>query len=148
MSTWDADGFVFTSESVTGGHPDKMADQISDTILDAALAQDPGSRVAVETLLTTGLIVIAGELTTKAVLDYAGLARECVRDIGYVGGEFGFDADAVGVLVALDKQSPDIAQGVDASREARTSQPEHPYDRAGAGDQGIDRKSTRLNSSH
>jgi len=137
MSTPDADGFVFTSESVTGGHPDKMADQISDTILDAALAQDPGSRVAVETLLTTGLIVIAGELTTKAVLDYASLARDCVRDIGYVGGEFGFDADAVGVLVALDKQSPDIAQGVDASREARTSQPEHPYDRAGAGDQGM-----------
>ena len=137
MSTPDADGFVFTSESVTGGHPDKMADQISDTILDAALAQDPGSRVAVETLLTTGLIVIAGELTTKAVLDYASLARDCVRDIGYVGGEFGFDADAVGVLVALDKQSPDIAQGVDASREARTSQPEHPYDREGAGDQGM-----------
>ena len=137
MSTWDADGFVFTSESVTGGHPDKMADQISDTILDAALAQDPGSRVAVETLLTTGLIVIAGELTTKAVLDYAGLARECVRDIGYVGGELGFDADAVGVLVALDKQSPDIAQGVDASREVRTSGHEHPYDQAGAGDQGM-----------
>ena len=137
MSTPEADGFVFTSESVTGGHPDKMADQISDTILDAALAQDPSSRVAVETLLTTGLIVIAGELTTKAVLDYASLARDCVRDIGYVGGEFGFDADAVGVLVALDKQSPDIAQGVDASREARTSQPEHPYDREGAGDQGM-----------
>ena len=112
MTTWDPDGFVFTSESVTGGHPDKMADQISDTILDAALGQDPDSRVAVETLLTTGLIVIAGELTTKAVLDYASLARDCVRDIGYVGGEIGFDADAVGVLVALDKQSPDIAQGV------------------------------------
>src|SRR6516165_6557729 len=92
MSTEETGGFVFTSESVTGGHPDKMADQISDTILDAALAQDPGSRVAVETLLTTGLIVIAGELTTKAVLDYAGLARDCVRDIGYVGGEIGFDA--------------------------------------------------------
>ena len=137
MSTWDPDGFVFTSESVTGGHPDKMADQISDTILDAALAQDPGSRVAVETLLTTGLIVIAGELTTKAVLDYAGLARDCVRDIGYVGGEIGFDADAVGVLVALDKQSPDIAQGVAASREMRTSRYEDPYDQAGAGDQGM-----------
>jgi len=137
MSTWDPDGFVFTSESVTGGHPDKMADQISDTILDAALAQDPGSRVAVETLLTTGLIVIAGELTTKAVLDYATLARDCVRDIGYVGGEIGFDADAVGVLVALDKQSPDIAQGVAASREMRTSRYEDPYDQAGAGDQGM-----------
>jgi S-adenosylmethionine synthetase len=137
MSTWDPDGFVFTSESVTGGHPDKMADQISDTILDAALEQDPDSRVAVETLLTTGLIVIAGELTTKAVLDYASLARDCVRDIGYVGGEIGFDADAVGVLVALDKQSPDIAQGVTASREMRTSGQEDPYDQAGAGDQGM-----------
>ena len=137
MSTEDSGGFVFTSESVTGGHPDKMADQISDTILDAALAQDPGSRVAVETLLTTGLIVIAGELTTKAVLDYATLARDCVRDIGYVGGEIGFDADAVGVLVALDKQSPDIAQGVAASREMRTSRYEDPYDQAGAGDQGM-----------
>src|SRR5215467_11489596 len=136
MDAIDTDGFVFTSESVTEGHPDKMADQISDSILDAALAQDPGSRVAVETLLTTGLIVIAGELTTKAVLDYAGIARDCARRIGYAGGEFGFDADAVGVLVALDKQSPDIAQGVDASREVRTSGDEHPYDRAGAGDQG------------
>jgi S-adenosylmethionine synthetase len=137
MSTPEADGFVFTSESVTGGHPDKMADQISDTILDAALGQDPGSRVAVETLLTTGLIVIAGELTTKAVLDYAGLARDCVRDIGYEGGEFGFDADAVGVLVALDKQSPDIARGVDASRETRTSRQDDAYDQVGAGDQGM-----------
>jgi S-adenosylmethionine synthetase len=137
MSTLDAGGFVFTSESVTGGHPDKMADQISDTILDAALAQDPGSRVAVETLLTTGLIVIAGELTTGAVLDYPRLARDCVRDIGYVGGDFGFDADAVGVLVALDKQSPDIARGVDASQETRASRPFDAYDQVGAGDQGM-----------
>jgi S-adenosylmethionine synthetase len=137
MSTLDAGGFVFTSESVTAGHPDKMADQISDTILDAALAQDPRSRVAVETLLTTGLIVIAGELTTEAVLDYPGLARDCVRGIGYVGGEFGFDADAVGVLVALDKQSPDIARGVDASQEMRASRPFDPYDQVGAGDQGM-----------
>jgi S-adenosylmethionine synthetase len=137
MSTLDAGGFVFTSESVTGGHPDKMADQISDTILDAALAQDPRSRVAVETLLTTGLIVIAGELTTEAVLDYPRLARDCVRDIGYVGGEFGFDADAVGVLVALDKQSPDIARGVDASHEMRAHRPYDLYDQVGAGDQGM-----------
>jgi S-adenosylmethionine synthetase len=138
MSTVDTSGFVFTSESVTEGHPDKMADQISDAILDAALAQDPDSRVAVETLLTTGLIVIAGELTTKAILDYAGLARDCVRRIGYTGGEFNFDADAVGVMVALDKQSPDIAQGVDAARETRGGQYEqHPYDQAGAGDQGM-----------
>jgi S-adenosylmethionine synthetase len=136
MSTWDDDGFVFTSESVTGGHPDKMADQISDAILDAALEQDPHSRVAVETLLTTGLIVIAGELTTKAVLDYAAIARATVREIGYSNGDFRFDADAVGVLVALDKQSPDIAQGVDASRETRVAAGD-PYDQAGAGDQGM-----------
>ncbi|HEV3294747.1 MAG TPA: methionine adenosyltransferase [Streptosporangiaceae bacterium] len=137
MSTPDADGFVFTSESVTAGHPDKMADQISDSILDAALGQDPDSRVAVETLLTTGLIVIAGELTTKAVLDYASLARACVRDIGYDSGEIGFDADAVGVMVALDRQSPDIARGVDASQEVRNSSHDDPYDQAGAGDQGM-----------
>jgi S-adenosylmethionine synthetase len=137
MSTPDADGFVFTSESVTEGHPDKMADQISDSILDAALAQDPHSRVACETLLTTGLIVVAGELTTQAVLDYAGIARACVRDIGYVGGDFGFDSAAVGVIVALDKQSPDISQGVDASHEARGGGDDHPYDLAGAGDQGM-----------
>ncbi len=132
------DGFVFTSESVTEGHPDKMADQISDAILDAALAADPDSRVAVETLLTTGLIVIAGELTTKAVLDYTAIARDCVRRAGYTSGEFGFDADGVGVLVALDKQSPDIAQGVTAASEARRGQHDHhPYDQAGAGDQGM-----------
>ncbi|MBO0807039.1 MAG: methionine adenosyltransferase [Actinobacteria bacterium] len=137
MSTRDDNGFVFTSESVTEGHPDKMADQISDAVLDAALAQDPGSRVACETLLTTGLIVVAGELTTKAVLDYAQLARDCVRDIGYSSGDFGFDADAVGVLVALDKQSPDIAQGVAASHEARGAAGGDDYDRVGAGDQGM-----------
>ena len=136
MST-QHDGFVFTSESVTEGHPDKMADQISDAILDAALAQDAQSRVAVETLLTTGLIVVAGELTTTAVLDYSAIARAVVRDIGYSNGDCGFDAGAVGVLVALDKQSPDIAQGVDASREARSSAGQHPYDQAGAGDQGM-----------
>ncbi|MGH3068349.1 MAG: methionine adenosyltransferase [Streptosporangiaceae bacterium] len=137
MSTQEQDSFVFTSESVTEGHPDKMADQISDAILDAALAQDPQSRVAVETLLTTGLIVIAGELTTRALLDYPGIARSTVRDIGYNTGEFGFDAEAVGVILALDRQSPDIAQGVAASREARTGTGDHPYDRAGAGDQGM-----------
>ena len=137
MSMREHDGFVFTSESVTEGHPDKMADQISDAILDAALAQDSQARVAAETLLTTGLIVIAGELTAQAVLDYPAIARACVRDIGYDSGEFGFDADAVGVLVALDKQSPDIARGVDASREARAGADGHHYDRAGAGDQGM-----------
>ena len=137
MSTPDGNGFVFTSESVTEGHPDKMADAISDAILDAALRADPQSRVACETLLTTGLIVIAGELTTKATLDYAAIARETVREIGYNSGELGFDADAVGVVVALDKQSPDIAQGVDAAHESRSGGSGDAYDLAGAGDQGM-----------
>jgi S-adenosylmethionine synthetase len=139
MSANKAGGFVFTSESVTAGHPDKMADQISDAVLDAALAADPASRVACETLLTTGLIVIAGEITTAGTIDYAGVARQTVREIGYDSGEFGFDADAVGVLVALDRQSPDIAQGVDAARDARVGQDHDadPYDQAGAGDQGM-----------
>jgi len=137
MSAPIASGFVFTSESVTAGHPDKMADQISDAILDAALAQDPGSRVAVETLLTTGLIVIAGEITTAATIDYSKVARETVREIGYDTADFGFDAGAVGVIVALDRQSADIAQGVDAAREARAGDGTDPYDQAGAGDQGM-----------
>ena len=137
MSTPDGNGFVFTSESVTEGHPDKMADAISDSILDAALRADPQSRVACETLLTTGLIVIAGELTTKATLDYAAIARQTVREIGYNSGELGFDADAVGVVVALDKQSPDIAQGVDAAHESRSGSSGDAYDLAGAGDQGM-----------
>ncbi|MGE5135898.1 MAG: methionine adenosyltransferase [Gemmatimonadota bacterium] len=137
MSTPDGNGFVFTSESVTEGHPDKMADAISDSVLDAALRADPQSRVACETLLTTGLIVIAGELTTKATLDYAAIARQTVREIGYNSGELGFDADAVGVVVALDKQSPDIAQGVDAAHESRSGSSGDAYDLAGAGDQGM-----------
>ncbi len=137
MSSQGDNGFVFTSESVTEGHPDKMADQISDAILDAALRADPQSRVACETLLTTGLIVVAGELTTRAVIDYSSIARQVVRDIGYNSGELGFDADAVGVLVALDKQSPDIAQGVDAAHETRAGGSSDAYDLAGAGDQGM-----------
>jgi S-adenosylmethionine synthetase len=131
------DGFVFTSESVTAGHPDKMADQISDAILDAALAQDSGSRVAVETLLTTGLVVIAGEITTTAMIDYGGVAREVMREIGYDTGDFGFDASAVGVMIALDRQSADIARGVDAATEARASRTGDRYDQDGAGDQGM-----------
>src|SRR6476661_3628420 len=115
MST--EDGFLFTSESVTEGHPDKVADQISDAIVDAALAADPQSRVAVETLLTTGLVVLAGEITTKAVLDFAAIAREVICDIGYDTGDFGFDGNAVGVITALDRQSPDIARGVDESHD-------------------------------
>jgi S-adenosylmethionine synthetase len=131
------DGYLFTSESVTEGHPDKMADQISDAVLDAALAQDPTSRVAVETLVTTGLVVLAGELTTEATLDYVDIARRTICEIGYDSGEFGFDGKAVGVITALDKQSPDIAQGVDESHDVRSGSGSHAYDQAGAGDQGM-----------
>jgi S-adenosylmethionine synthetase len=132
-----ASGYLFTSESVTEGHPDKIADQISDSVVDAALAGDPGSRVACETLLTTGLIVIAGEITSAADIDYTSLARGVVNDIGYNSGEFYFDGDAVGVMVAVGKQSPDIAQGVDTAREGRVDGSEDPLDREGAGDQGM-----------
>jgi S-adenosylmethionine synthetase len=132
-----SDGFLFTSESVTEGHPDKVADQISDAIVDAALAQDPHSRVAVETLLTTGLVVLAGEITTTATLDFAAIARQTICDIGYDTGEFGFDGNAVGVITALDRQSPDIARGVTESRDARIGGSADPFDSAGAGDQGM-----------
>jgi S-adenosylmethionine synthetase len=115
-------GFLFTSESVTEGHPDKIADQISDAVLDAALAQDPTSRVACETLITTGLVVMAGEITTKAHVDYSKVARETIRNIGYTRGKYGFDCDTCSVLSAIDRQSPDIAMGVDTG---------------GAGDQGL-----------
>jgi S-adenosylmethionine synthetase len=138
MSFADDDGFLFTSESVTEGHPDKMADQISDAVLDAALAQDPDARVAVETLVSTGLVVLAGELTTTATLDFAEIARRTVRRIGYDGAGLGYDADQIAVLTALGKQSPDIARGVDASYDLRVAN--HggdPYDRIGAGDQGM-----------
>jgi S-adenosylmethionine synthetase len=114
--------YLFTSESVTEGHPDKIADQISDAILDAALAQDETARVACETLVTTGLIVVAGEITTSATVDYAKVARETVREIGYTRAKYGFDCDTCSVLSALDSQSPDIAMGVDTG---------------GAGDQGL-----------
>src|ERR1044071_8405517 len=105
--------YTFTSESVTEGHPDKMADQISDAVLDAVLTEDPTGRVACETLLTTGLIVVAGEITTNARLDYTQIARETVRNIGYTRAKYGFDCDTCGVIVAIDRQSPDIAMGVD-----------------------------------
>jgi S-adenosylmethionine synthetase len=131
------EGFLFTSESVTEGHPDKVADQISDAIVDAALAEDPQSRVAVETLLTTGLVVLAGEITTTATIDFAGLARQVICQIGYDSGEFGFDGNAVGVITALDKQSPDIARGVTESHDARIGGSADPFDSAGAGDQGM-----------
>jgi S-adenosylmethionine synthetase len=131
------EGFLFTSESVTEGHPDKVADQISDAIVDAALAQDAGSRVAVETLLTTGLVVLAGEITTTAVLDFAAIARQVICEIGYDTGDFGFDGNAVGVITALDRQSPDIARGVAESHDARHRGSTDPFDSVGAGDQGM-----------
>jgi len=115
-------GFLFTSESVTEGHPDKISDQISDAVLDAALTADPKARVACETLVTTGLVVVAGEITTEAVLDFSKIARETIRQIGYTSSSYGFDCDTCAVLSALDRQSPDIAMGVDTG---------------GAGDQGL-----------
>ncbi len=129
---------TFTSESVTEGHPDKMADQISDAVLDALLEQDPMSRVACETLLTTGLVVVAGEITTTAVIDVNALARQTICDIGYDNDDIGFNGNSCAVLVALDKQSPDIAQGVDAAYELRTgSGGEDIRNAQGAGDQGM-----------
>jgi len=130
-------GFLFTSESVTEGHPDKIADQISDAVVDAALGGDPMSRVACETLLTTGLIVVAGEITTATTIDYAAVARKVVCDIGYDNGEYYFDGNSVGVVVAMDRQSPDIAQGVDTAHEGRIGGSEDPLDKIGAGDQGM-----------
>lgn len=114
--------YLFTSESVTEGHPDKIADQISDSVLDAVLSEDPEGRVACETLVTTGLIVIAGEITTSARIDFSRVARETVREIGYTRAKYGFDCDTCSVLSAVDRQSPDIAMGVDTG---------------GAGDQGL-----------
>jgi S-adenosylmethionine synthetase len=130
--------FLFTSESVTEGHPDKISDQISDAVLDAALAKDPGSRVACETLITTGLIVVAGELTTTEYIDIPRIARETVRGIGYTRAKYGFDAETCGVIVTLDEQSPDIAQGVDTAYELQHDPgDDDPLDRIGAGDQGM-----------
>lgn len=115
-------GYLFTSESVTEGHPDKISDQISDAVLDAALTEDPTARVACETLVTTGLVVVAGEITTDARIDYTRVARDTIRDIGYTRAKYGFDSETCSVLSALDRQSPDIAMGVDTG---------------GAGDQGL-----------
>src|SRR5438309_6389854 len=128
--------FTFTSESVTEGHPDKIADQISDSVLDAVLTDDPMGRVGCETLITTGLVVVAGEITTEAYVDIPRIVRERVREIGYTRAKYGFDAETCGVLVSVDEQSPDIAQGVDASFEAQRGD-DDPLDRVGAGDQGM-----------
>ena len=130
--------YVFTSESVTEGHPDKMADQVSDAVLDAMLAVDPASRVACETLLTTGLVVVAGEITTNAVVDIPGLVRKTVNGIGYDDALKGFDGNTCAVMVTLDRQSPDIAQGVDKSFEVQTgTSGEDILNAQGAGDQGM-----------
>ena len=131
------ESFLFTSESVTEGHPDKMADQISDAVLDAVLAEDPTGRVACETFLTTGLVVVGGEITTTTVLDIPRIVRDKIIEIGYTHSEYGFDAHTCGVTVALDRQSPDIAQGVDDAREAQLAGDADPLDKIGAGDQGM-----------
>ncbi|MSW33097.1 MAG: methionine adenosyltransferase, partial [Actinobacteria bacterium] len=133
MSSW-----TFTSESVTEGHPDKMADQISDAILDAMLANDPMSRVACETLVTTGLAIIAGEVTTTGYVDIPSIVRDTIKGIGYDRESYGYDGETVGVLVSLDAQSSDIAQGVDDSEEVRTgTSGEDILNKQGAGDQGM-----------
>jgi S-adenosylmethionine synthetase len=131
--------WTFTSESVSEGHPDKMADQISDAVLDAMLSEDPESRVACETLITTGLVVVAGEVTTRGYVDIPSIVRETICEIGYDREDFGFDGHTCGVMVALDSQSSDIARGVDDSEEVRsgTSGEEDYLDRQGAGDQGM-----------
>ena len=129
---------LFTSESVTEGHPDKICDQISDAILDAVLAQDPMSRVACETACTTGLVLVMGEITTKAQIDIQSIVRETVREIGYDRAKYGFDCDTCGVITALDKQSADIAMGVDKALEAKeNSMSDAEIDAIGAGDQGM-----------
>jgi S-adenosylmethionine synthetase len=141
-TTWNAaddqklrTSHLFTSESVTEGHPDKIADQISDTILDAAIADDPMSRVACETLVTTGLVIVAGEITTETYVDIPNVVREKVSEIGYTRAKFGFDAETCGVITSIDPQSPDIAQGVDHALEVRAGVEE--IDEIGAGDQGM-----------
>src|SRR5438876_9317738 len=130
--------FLFTSESVTEGHPDKIADQVSDTVLDAVLADDREARCACETLVTTGLVVVAGEISTETYVDIAKLVRKKISEIGYTHSEWGFDATTCGVVVAIDEQSPDIAQGVDVSYELQHDPgDDDPLDRIGAGDQGM-----------
>lgn len=129
---------LFTSESVTEGHPDKICDQISDAILDAILAEDPNARVACETTVTTGLVLVAGEITTSTYVDIKGIVRDTVAEIGYTRGKYGFDAENLAVLVAIGEQSPDIAQGVDQALESREgSMTDADIEAIGAGDQGL-----------
>jgi S-adenosylmethionine synthetase len=129
--------YLFTSESVTEGHPDKICDQLSDTILDALLTEDPHSRVAAEVVVNTGLVVITGEITSKAHVNFARLVRQKIADIGYTDADNGFSAISCNVMVALDEQSPDIAQGVNQAHETREDDSEDALDAVGAGDQGI-----------
>jgi S-adenosylmethionine synthetase len=129
--------YLFTSESVTEGHPDKICDQISDTILDALLTQDPSSRVAAEVVVNTGLVLITGEITTKANVNFVNLARKKIAEIGYTNADNGFSANSTSVLLALDEQSPDIAQGVNSAQETRQQDSDELFDKIGAGDQGI-----------
>lgn len=126
---------LFTSESVSEGHPDKIADQVSDAILDAILEKDPYARVACETSVTTGLVLVFGEISTTAYVDIQKVVRETIKEIGYTRAKYGFDGDTVAVLSAIDEQSPDIAQGVNKAQEAHTS--DHEFDEIGAGDQGL-----------
>lgn len=128
---------TFTSESVTEGHPDKICDQISDAILDAMLEQDPNSRVAVETMVTTGLVHVAGEVSTSGYVEIPAIVRQTVSDIGYTSSDIGFDGKSCGVSVSIGQQSSDIAQGVDNGTEARLGESKDPYDQQGAGDQGL-----------
>src|SRR5215218_6155823 len=138
MSQLNDNEYLFTSESVTEGHPDKIADQISDGVLDAVMRDDPTGRVACETLVNTGLVVISGEISTTTYVDIQEIARETIRRIGYTDADLGFSADSCAVLNAIDKQSPDIAQGVDAAYETRTDpSDDDELDLAGAGDQGM-----------
>jgi S-adenosylmethionine synthetase len=128
--------FSFTSESVTEGHPDKIADQISDAVLDAVLERDPEARVACETFLTTGFVIVGGEMSTEYYVDIPRIVRDRVREIGYTRAKYGFDAETCGVMVSVDEQSPDIAQGVEQSYETQHGE-DDPLDRVGAGDQGM-----------
>jgi S-adenosylmethionine synthetase len=138
MTTFSDNEYLFTSESVTEGHPDKIADQISDGVLDAVLRDDPLARVACETLVNTGLVLVSGEITTETYVDIQDVARETVKRIGYTDAEYGFDYHTCAVINAIDKQSPDIAQGVDMAWEARTDPgDDDEFDLAGAGDQGM-----------
>ncbi|MEZ5125828.1 MAG: methionine adenosyltransferase [Thermoleophilia bacterium] len=134
----DARNYLFTSESVTEGHPDKLADQISDAILDAILTDDPYGRVACETLVTTGLALVAGEITTQTYVDIPKIVRETVKDVGYTNAHYGYDYETCGVMVAIDEQSPDISQGVSQAYEVRTDvNDDDALDLQGAGDQGM-----------